>query len=98
MSLYTANPRIDHLHQLIHIFYYLRNHMLSWLQMDPLKSDVTWSGPQEERPSKRRKIMRTLYRYAKEEIPIDAPDLRGNRFQVSAHVETDHAGNNATRR
>ena len=37
MLLYMANPRVGHLHQVFHIFHYLKNHMLSWIPMDSEK-------------------------------------------------------------
>ena len=96
MSSYMANPRIGHLHQVIHIFHYLKHHMSSWLPMDPMKLDINWSGLDEERPSKRRKIMKTIYRDAIEEIAINSPEPLGNSVQMSAHIDADHARNKVT--
>ena len=93
MSCYMANPQSGHLHQLFHIFHYLKNHMSSCLPMDPIKLDINWSGEDNERPEERRKIMKTLYQDAQEEIPSNDPSPRGKSVQTSAHIDADHAGN-----
>ena len=98
MSCYMANPRIGQLHQLFHIFHYLKHHISSWIPMDPEKLDINWSGEDNESPQERRKIMKTLYRDAKEEIPMNAPTPRGRSVQTNAHIDADHAGNKVTRK
>ena len=37
ISSYMTSPRIGHLQEVINIFHYLKNHMFSWLPMDPEK-------------------------------------------------------------
>ena len=81
MSTYMENPRVGQLHELIYILHYLKHHSSSWLPMDPMKLDINWHGPDEERPSKRRKIMKTIYRNAKEEIPMNLPESRGKAYK-----------------
>ena len=90
MSCYMANPRIRHLHQLFHIFHYLKNHLSSWVPLDPEKLDINWSGDDNERPEERRKIMKTLYCDAKEEIPINAPKPRGKSVQTNVQQVYDN--------
>lgn len=98
MLSFMASPRIGQLHQLVHIFHYLKNHDSSWLLMDPMKLDINWDGPESKRPSERRRIMKTLYRDSEEEIPSNMPEPRGKSVQTSAHVDADHASNKVTRR
>ena len=64
--------------------------------MDPMKLDINWSGLDEERPSERRKIMKTIYRDAIEEIATNSLEPLGNSVQMSAHIDADHAGNKVT--
>ena len=98
LSLYSASPRVGHLHQAFHIFHYLNKHDSSWLPMDPQKIDLEYTGPQNQSPNEKRKKMRSIYRDAKEEIPPNAPPPRGKAVQLNVYVDADHAGNKVTRR
>ena len=98
LSSYLACPRVGHLHQALHIFHYLKHHNNSWLPMDPQKLDIEWTGPAELSPENRRKAMKEIYREAKEEIPENMPEPRGESVQINLYVDADHAGNKITRR
>ena len=98
LSLYSASPRIGHLHQAFHIFHYLSRHDSSWLPMDPQKLDLEYKGPQDQSPDEKRKKMCNIYREAVDEIPTNAPEPRGISVQLNACVDADHAGNKVTRR
>lgn len=98
LSIYSAAPRIGHLHQAFHIFHYLAKHDSSWIPMDPKKLDLEYKGPHDQSPGVRREKMRCIYREAIDEIPKNAPIPRGESVQVNVYVDADHAGNKVTRR
>ena len=98
LSIYSASPRIGHLHQALHIFHYMDRHNTSWIPMDPQKLDLEYKGPDSLSPDAKRKKMRSIYRDAVDEIPKNAPEPRGKSVQVNVYVDADHAGNKVTRR
>ena len=91
MSSFTAMPRKGHLEAVYHIFAYLRKHERSTLVFDnatPFVDElrfapVDWAG---------------FYPGAKEIIPPDMPEPRGNSLRMFSFVDADHAGNLLTRR
>ena len=98
LSSFLAGPRIGHLHQAFHIFKYLRNHENSWIPLDPCKLIVNWNGTDEQSPGTRREMMKKIYQDAEEDIPMNAPEPRGESVQVNCYVDADHAGDKVTRR
>lgn len=98
LSLYSASPRLGHLHQALHIFHYLNRHNTSWIPMDPQKLNLEYKGPDSLSPNEKRRKMKTIYRDAIDEIPLNAPEPRGKAVQVNVYVDADHAGNKVTRR
>ena len=92
MSRYLANPRWGHLQQVLHIFGYLKKYNKSKMVFDETMptfedtssfSDSDWSE---------------YYPDAREAIPLDMPEARGNPVNMSAFVDADHAGDVVTRR
>jgi len=88
---YLASPRIGHLDQAFHIFAYLKAHSRSKIVLDPMEPDIDESSFIQADWSE-------FYRDAKEAIPMNAPEPRGNRVVISCFVDADHAGNLVTRR
>ena len=91
LAQYLSSPRVGHLDQCFHIFAYLKAHSRSRIVLDPIEPTIDeqafiqadWSD---------------FYRDAKEVIPPNAPEPRGNRLIISCFVDADHAGNVVTRR
>jgi len=90
LAQYLAAPRVGHLDQAFHVFAYLKAHSRSRIVLDPAEPCIDeqsflvadWSE---------------FYRDAKEPIPPNAPEPRGNRVIISCFVDADHAGNLITR-
>jgi hypothetical protein len=91
LSSYMAAPRIGHMEQVLHIFAYLKCHLQSNLVFDP--NPVAWNE------SEFTEYDRTdFYKDAKEPIPSNAPEPRGNAVQMNVFVDADHASNRVNRR
>jgi hypothetical protein len=90
LSSHNAMPRVGHLEAIYHIFAYLKNHENSTLVFDhaiPFINDrrfkkVNWKDS---------------YKDAVEAIPPNMPEPHGNKVKMTTFVDTDHAGNLATR-
>ena len=93
MASMMALPRERHLHELFHMFAYLKNHHNAELVLDPTVRDF---DVDELFP--RRDWKHTPFVDAKEEIPPNAPEARGLGFTIFANVDSDHAGDEITRR
>jgi hypothetical protein len=91
ISSFLAQPRVGHLEQVLHIFSYLKHHINSHMVFDP--NYVSW-----EQASFQQYEWTDFYHDAKESIPPNAPEPRGNPVQINAFVDADHAGNKVTRR
>ena len=91
MSSHLALPREGHLQQLYHVFGYLKAKPKRTLAFDPQHPDID-----ESRFVKC--DWTDFYRGAKEPIPGDAPEPRGNVVSTHCFVDADHAGNRVTRR
>ncbi len=91
LSSYLALPRKGQLQQVYHVFGYLKARPKKTLVFDPTHPDIDearfecydWHN---------------FYRGAKESIPGDAPEPRGNVVSTHCFVDADHAGNKVTRR
>ena len=59
--------------------------------------DIEYTGSQNASPEVRRKIMRHIYRDARDEIPDNVPEIRGKDLQLNVYVDANHAGNKVTR-
>jgi hypothetical protein len=91
LSSHLALPRAGHLQQVYHIFGYLKAKPKKTLAFDPHHPDID-----ENRFVKC--DWHDFYRGAKEPIPGDAPEPRGNIVSTHCFVDADHAGNLITRR
>ena len=91
LSTHLALPREGHLQQVYHIFAFLKNKPKRTIAFDPQHPDI-----EESRFIKC--DWYDFYRGAKEPIPGDAPEPRGNVVSTHCFVDADHAGNRVTRR
>ncbi len=91
LAQYLAQPRRGHLHQVFHIFAYLKAHSRSRIVLDP-------SLPMVDEHSFVQADWSEFYVDAKEAIPPNAPEPRGKAIVISCFVDADHAGNLVTRR
>ena len=94
LSSYLVEPRTGHILQAIHIFKYLDIHKDNELALDPKYQYFELPGAIAER----KKLMKEMYPDAKEELPLNAPEPRGNSVQINCFVDSDHAGDKITRR
>ena len=93
---YLAYPRTGHLNQALHMFKYLDLHCSNELKFDPKEYIVDDKSFNEAK--EKMKAMASLYIEAKEEIPPNAPKPRGRAIQINCFVDSDHAGDEVTRR
>jgi len=91
LSSFLAEPRIGHLEQVLHIFSYLKHHTNSHMVFNP--NYISW-----DQASFTDYHWKEFYLDAKESVPPNAPDPRGNPVQINAFVDADRAGNQVTRR
>jgi hypothetical protein len=91
MSRYLVSARVGHLEQLFHVFAYIKHHKRSSIVFDDTMPDYAadrwtqadWSD---------------YYPDAKEEEPVNAPEIRGKPVMMSCFEDADHAGCRDTRR
>ena len=95
MSSHLAMPREGHLEAVIHMFGYLKKRPKRWIAMDH-KDHLRWSHGFEDRFEK--VDWSEVYPGAKEEIPLDRPEPRGEAVSIHCFVDADHAANRANRR
>ena len=91
MSTYLAMPREGHLQQAYGIFGYLKTFPKRRLWFDP-------KDPGIDERSFTEYDWYDFYRDAKESIPGDMPEPRGNPVTTHCFVDADHASNKVTRR
>jgi hypothetical protein len=90
LSSFMAQPCVGHIKAVLHIFSYLKCHENSKIVFDPC--------PQAWDDSKFQRFDWTdFYRDAKEAIPPNSLEPRGNAAQMNVFVDADHAGNRVTR-
>ena len=92
LSSMMAMPRKGHLLQLYHIFAYLKQRYNSEMVFNPTLPDF------DESCFIQQDWTYTPYSKAREAIPTNAPITRGLGVKVNANVDSDHAGDNITRR
>jgi hypothetical protein len=90
LAQYLAQPRIGHLEQAFHIFAYLKHHDRSQIILDPSRLQVN-------EQSFIKADWTDFYHDAKDTMPPNAPEPRGNSVIMSCFVDADHAGNKVTR-
>ena len=91
LASFTTAPRKGHLDQAIHIFAYLKKHEQSTMVFDDTEPDLKGFEFKECDWSE-------AYHGAKEAIPLDVPEQRGNSVVTTCYVDADHAGDRLTRR
>ena len=91
LASFLMQPRKGHLEQVFHIFAYLKQHKRSTMVFDDTPVDWDESAFQKHEWT-------DFYKDAKEAIPLNAPEPRGNAVQINCFVDADHAGNRVTRR
>ena len=89
LASFCAAPRTGHLDAVMHMFAYLATHKRSHIVFDPA------CVQHQERPKPN---WSDFYQDAREEVPPDAPAPRGRPVQITAFVDSDHAGDKVTRR
>ena len=93
LSQYQASPRQGHLHQLLHIFGYMKKKPKMSLFMDPSLPNINY-GDFTTKPND----FAEYYRDAKEQIPGDMPRPRGKTVTTTAFVDASFAANKKTRK
>ena len=91
LASYMAMPREDHLEAIFHVFAYLKKRHNSQLVFDPTYPDINkddflvcdWKH---------------TYGEVEEAIPPNAPEPRGKEVDIRLFVDSDHAGDQKTRR
>ena len=91
LSSHLALPREGHLQQVYHMFGYLKAKPKKTLAFDPTHPDIDEARFEHH-------DWHDFYRGAKELIPGNAPEPRGNVVSTHCFVDADHAGNRVTRR
>jgi hypothetical protein len=91
MSSHLALPRIGHLEKLMHIFGYLRDNPQRKIALDP-------DHPKVDERRFEKFDWHDFYRDAKEAIPGDMPEPRGNIMSTHCFVDANNAGNVVNRR
>ena len=94
LSRYLVQPRTGHLAQALHVMKYLDIHNENDLAFDPAYHHIEDPNLVQARI----KAMHEIYPDAKEELPPNAPEARGNPLQINCFVDSDHAGDRITRR
>ena len=89
LAAFSACPRQGHLAAVLHLYGYLKKHPRSKLVFDPKPIDHEPQG----KPG-----WSDFYRVDGEIKPHDMPDPRGKAIQMTAFVDSDHAGDHVTRR
>ena len=93
LSQYQVSPRQGYLHQLLHIFGYLKNKPKMSLFMDPSLPNINYgdfvTNPQD---------FVEYYRDASESIPGDMSRPRGGTVTTTAFVDASFAANKKTRK
>jgi hypothetical protein len=91
MSKYLVQPQEGHLNELFHLFGYLKSHDRSRIVLDA-------SRPKIDESRFMKQDWTDFYHDAKEPIPLNAPEPRGNAVIMSCFIDANHAGDRVTRR
>jgi len=91
LSRYLAQAREGHLHQVFHIFAYLKEHDRSRLMFDD-------TCPEYDESRSHKCDWEDFYPDARGLIPPDAPDAHGESVYMTCFVDADFAGCRETRR
>ena len=84
LATYLACPRIGHLHQVIHVFKYLKYHSRSKCVFDSTYVNINDNPlPLEEQSANKAKFMKEMYPDAIEYKPQNAPKPKGKKVQIT---------------
>jgi len=86
-------PRKGHLDAVWHIFAYLKKHGRSRMVFDSRLPNFAVKTDELPRPD-----WSDFYKDVKEQVPPDSPEPRGQAVDLTAFVDSDHAGDTVTRR
>jgi len=87
MAAFAASPRKGHLEAVYHIFAYLKRHDRSRLVFDASRpNNVEQSLPD----------WTDFYKDVKEQIPKDSPEPLGKSVEMTAYIDSNHAGDKVT--
>ena len=89
LAAYSAAPRQGHLAAILHLFAYLKKNPKSKMVFDPSNME---HDPQEAHD------WSDFYNPQEEPKPSDMPSPRGRSMQITAFVDSDHAGDLVNRR
>ena len=92
LSRYLSSPRLGHLEQSLHIFAYLKKYNRSKMVFDETMPDFSDTSNFAVND------WTEVYPDAKEVIPLDQPQARGNPVSMTCFEDADHAGDIVTRR
>lgn len=92
LSTHLSLPRSGHSQQVYHMFGYLKAKPKRTLVFDPSTHPADIDESRFEKCD-----WHDFYWGAKESIPADAPEPRGNVVSTHCFVDADHAGNRVTR-
>jgi hypothetical protein len=93
MAAHCAMPRTGHLEAVWHVFAYLKKFNKSKMVFNSSPSNFLVKTSELPRPD-----WTEFYKDVQERIPPDAPEPRGQSVEMSAFVNSDHAGDTVTRR
>ena len=91
LASHLALPREGHLEAVYHVFGYLRVKHNARMCFDPTYPEIDMGSFKEC-------DWKTFYGDAKEAIPPNAPEARGKEVDLRLYVDSDHAGEELTRR
>jgi hypothetical protein len=91
LASHMALPREGHLDAIFHLYGYLNNKSNARIVFDPTYPDVDMSIFQEHE-------WKSVYGNVQEPIPLDKPEPRGKEVDIRLYVDSDHAGDERTRR
>jgi hypothetical protein len=91
LSTYLCSPREGHLEAVFHVFAYLGLHHNARVVFDP-------TYPTVDMGIFIKTDWKAMYGNVKEMIPSDAPNPRGKEVDLRLFVDSDHAGEQFTRR
>ena len=91
LSRYLVSAREGHLDQVFHVFAYLKSYDRSTMVFDDTEPNI-------DEKSFVNCNWKEFYPDAKEAVPTDMPEPRGNPVIMSTFVDADHAGCRVTRR
>jgi hypothetical protein len=96
LSSYQASPRIGHLHQVYHIFAFLKKNPKLTIYFNPEEPNIDPSWFQGDDAD----VFKEQYRDAEEQLPPPhmCPKPRGRQVNTTAYVDSSHAANRVTRR